>query len=314
MEPPVPAPTSSNKPALPDPRDFPPDDATRDVLRWREPDIRDRLADHLGEIARLAGGLILAAVARGFNVYTKPDGSRYTDADVEAERYILDALAAHFPDVPVIAEEDTAARAETGESPRDVAAGRAFFLVDPLDGTRDFTTGGLEYTVNIAAIVDGAPVAGAVYAPAIGLLWIGGAHAAATKRAPHEPRPARGDWRAIHTRKAPAGGLTALASRRHGDGRTEDFLARLPVRERRSASSSVKFCVVAQGEADVYPRFGPTMEWDTAAGDAVLRAAGGIVTDAAGNPFAYGCRHEGHVNGPFIAWGDCSCVDIFIRP
>ncbi|MFC0218158.1 3'(2'),5'-bisphosphate nucleotidase CysQ [Pseudochelatococcus lubricantis] len=301
-------------PTPPDPRDFPPDGAAGDHRRWHEPAIRDRLAEHLGEIVRLAGGLILEAVARGFGVYRKTDGSSYTDADVEAERYILDTLAVHFPNVSVIAEEQTAARAEAGETAGDITADRAFFLVDPLDGTRDFTTGGLEYTVNLAAIVNGMPVAGAVYAPASGLLWIGGAHAAATKRTPYEPRPTVADWRTIHTRKAPPAGLTALASRRHGDEHTEEFLARLPVCERVSASSSVKFCVIAQGEADVYPRFGRTMEWDTAAGDAVLRAAGGTVVDPAGAPLTYGRARDGHVNGPFIAWGDPAAVGAFCRP
>lgn len=273
---------------------------------WSAPETRDELALQLGEIVRHAGGLILEAVARGFNVYRKQDGSSTTDADLEAERSILAALAAHFPDIPIVAEEQSAARTEAGEAIAPAALPRAFFLVDPLDGTRDFTTGGLEYTVNIAAIVDSAPVAGAVYAPASHSLWIGGAHAFAATIAPDAPAPQPGDWRTIRTRTAPADGLTALASRRHGDGRTAAFLARLPVREHRSASSSVKFCVVAEGLADVYPRFGPTMEWDTAAGDAVLRAAGGVVTDETGAPLTYGRVQDNHVNGPFIAWGDSS--------
>lgn len=303
-------------PLPPDPLSFVPDGTIGDSRQWTAPATgaatRDELARHLGEICRYAGGLILDAVARGFNVYRKQDGSSYTDADVEAERFILSALAAHFPGVPVVAEEQSAARSEAGEaiSPEPLPA--AFFLVDPLDGTRDFTTGGLEYTVNVAAIVDAAPVAGAVYAPASGLLWVGGAHAFVTTVAPDAPMPRPGDWRAIRTRPTPASGLTALASRRHGDGRTERFLSQLPVRERRSASSSVKFCVIAEGEADVYPRFGPTMEWDTAAGDAVLRAAGGTVVDERGEPLTYGRVRDGHVNGPFIAWGDSSQSRLFI--
>ncbi|MGV6873026.1 3'(2'),5'-bisphosphate nucleotidase CysQ family protein [Pseudochelatococcus sp. B33] len=303
-------------PPPPDPLTYAPGPSIGDALNWIAPETgaraRDALARHLGEICRHAGGLILAAVARGFDVYRKQDGSSYTDADVEAERYILRALAAHFPDVPVVAEEESATRTEAGEAISPAPLPGAFFLVDPLDGTRDFTTGGLEYTVNIAAIVGQAPVAGAVYAPASGSLWVGGTHAFALKIAPDAPPPQPADWRAIHTRPAPDAGLIALASRRHGEGRTSAFLARLPVRERRSASSSVKFCIIAEGLADVYPRFSPTMEWDTAAGDAVLRAAGGIVTDEAGAPLVYGRTQDDHINGPFIAWGDSAASRRFL--
>lgn len=287
-----------------------------DARHWSAPDTaasaRDALARHLGEICRHAGGLILQAVDRGFAVHRKLDGSSYTDADVEAERYILEALAAHFPGVPVVAEEESAARTEAGEAISPAPLPRAFFLVDPLDGTRDFSTGGIEYTVNIAAIVDGAPVAGAVYAPASATLWVGGTRAFTLKIDPDAPPPQPGDWRSIHTRPAPETGITALASRRHGDGRTADFLARLPVSDSLAASSSVKFCVIAEGRADVYPRFGPTMEWDTAAGDAVLRAAGGMVTDESGAPLTYGRTQDDHINGPFIAWGDSAAIRRFL--
>lgn len=299
----------------PDPRTYVPTPLIADAHNWRTPETaaeaRDGLALHLGEICRHAGGLILAAVARGFNVYRKQDGSSYTDADVEAERYILEALAAHFPGIPVVAEEESAARSETGASISAVPLPPAFFLVDPLDGTRDFAKGGLEYTVNIAAIVDSAPVAGAVYAPADQSLWVGGTRALALKISPQAPKPSAAAFREIRSRIRPADGITALASRRHGDGRTAAFLERLPVRERLSASSSVKFCIIAEGLADIYPRFGPTMEWDTAAGDAVLRAAGGIVVDETGAPLTYGRTHDNHVNGPFIAWGDSSACRQF---
>ncbi len=300
----------------PAPHAFTPDSSIRDPKSWSAPETaaqaRDALALHLGEISRRAGGLILEAVARGFNVYTKPDGSSYTDADVEAERYILEALAAHFPGVPVVAEEQSAERAQAGEAIGANPLPDAFFLVDPLDGTRDFATGGIEYTVNIAAIVGGTPVAGAVYAPASRTLWVGGAHAFTLKIEPDAPAAAPGDWRAIVTRPVPEAGLTALASRRHADGPTADFLAGLPVHERIAASSSVKFCAIAEGRADVYPRFGQTMEWDTAAGDAVLRAAGGIVTDETGVQITYGRTQDGHVNRPFIAWGDSAASRRFL--
>ena len=297
-------------PKPPNPQSFAPDDAITDPLLWRTatnaPGVRDQLAQHLGEIARYSGGLILEAVACGFNTYCKPDGSNYTDADIAAERFILEALTAHFPNIPIIAEEQSAAQTEAGAASHLTPPGDTFFLVDPLDGTRGFTVGGLEYTVNIAAIVDNAPVAGAIYAPASGMLWIGGARAYVTTITSFASTPPLSAWRQIKTRPAPQEGLTALASQRHGDGRTGKFMTRLPIRERFSASSSVKFCMLAQGDADIYPRFGPTMEWDTAAGDAILRAAGGIVVDEKGHPLIYGRAQSGYVNGPFIAWGDAT--------
>jgi len=178
---------------------------------------------------------------------------------------------------------------------------RQFFLVDPLDGTREFLKGNGEFTVNVALVRDGAPVAGAVYAPAQDLLWVGGERAWTCSvplggAVPTLRRP-------LQTRPAPER-LTALASRSHRDAETEAFLLRLPIEELTSAGSSLKFCVLAEGKADVYPRFGPTMEWDTAAGDAVLRAAGGTVLGADGAPFTYGKIGSGLKNGAFVAWGD----------
>ena len=148
------------------------------------------------------------------------------------------------------------------------------------------------------------PVAGAVYAPALDRLWWGGATARACRIAPGASLDAARDLQTIRTRAAPAADWTALASRSHGDAETEAFLGRLPIGHRRAAGSSLKFCAVAEGEADVYPRFGPTMEWDTAAADAVLRAAGGTVLDAGGEPFRYGKAADRYRNGAFVAWGD----------
>jgi 3'(2'), 5'-bisphosphate nucleotidase len=143
-----------------------------------------------------------------------------------------------------------------------------------------------------------------VYAPALGQLWIGGSTASTCEVAPGAAPPPPDERRPIHPRPAPQQGLTALVSRSHADPATEAFLAKLPVKERRQAGSALKFCVVAEGQADVYPRFGQTMEWDTAAGDAVLRGAGGIVLDVAGRPLQYGKAETQFRHGPFVAWGD----------
>jgi len=197
----------------------------------------------------------------------------------------------------VLAEE-AASRGET------TVLQAAFILVDPVDGTREFLSRNGEFTVNIGLIVDAAPVAGVVYAPALEHLWIGGAAASTCTIAPGAPLPPLEKRRRIHARPAPEQGLTALVSRSHANPATEAFLAKLPVIERIEAGSSLKFCKVAEGLADVYPRFGPTMEWDTAAGDAVLRAAGGLVLDASGRPLRYGKTEAEFRNGPFVAWGD----------
>ena len=181
---------------------------------------------------------------------------------------------------PIVAEEATAAGPP-------IAIAERFVLVDPLDGTREFVARNGEFTINVALIENGAPIAGAVYAPALGRLWFGGDQAFVCAAAPGPSCRRAPPGAPLRVRPAPAA-LVALASRSHCDPATEAFLARLPIGERRSAGSSLKFCVIAEGEGDVYPRFAPTMEWDTAAGDAVLRAAGGIVLAAEGGPLAYG--------------------------
>ncbi|MBL8587829.1 MAG: 3'(2'),5'-bisphosphate nucleotidase CysQ [Methylobacteriaceae bacterium] len=252
------------------------------------------LADLFARIAIEAGALVLDLYDRGCGVARKADASPVTEADTRAETLILERLARELPGVAVVAEE-TVARAGAPRCPA------RFILVDPLDGTREFLQRNDEFTVNIALIEDGAPVAGAVVAPAAGRLWTGGdgAHMASVGRCEGVPR----ERRAIACRPAPAA-LTALASRSHGDERTEAFLARLPIAARAGAGSSLKFCRIAEAAADVYPRFTPTMEWDTAAGQAVLAAAGGVVLTPDGAPFRYGKCEEGYRNGPFVAWGD----------
>ena len=258
----------------------------------------DRLAliRRFSAIAAEAGQRIVEVRSRPHDVTAKSDGSPLTEADLAADAVIAAGLPAAAPGIPVISEEDATRIA--------LAAGATFILVDPLDGTREFLGPSGEFTVNIALIEDGVPVAGVVYAPALSRIWRGaqgfGAESAAL---PPGAAPDDAVWAPIQARKRPMKDWTAVASRSHLDPETSAFLEGLPVAERRSIGSSLKFCLVAQGDADVYPRFGPTMEWDTAAGQAVLEAAGGQVLTPAEQPFRYGKIEAGYRNGPFVAWG-----------
>jgi len=256
-------------------------------------------------LALLFAGLCVAAGVIAVEVFAraeiaarvKNDASPVTEADERIEAFLLAELSRRLPNLPLIAEE----RSARGETPAQTGA---FLLIDPLDGTREFVARRPEFTLNIAFVENGAPRAGAVYAPALGELWFAGAKAFFAEAAPGGPLPARENWRPLHTRPRPKDGLTALVSRSHFDAQTEGFLAREKIKERIDAGSSLKFCRLAEGVADVYPRFGPTMEWDTAAGDAVLRAAGGVVLTPDGAPFLYGKAAQNYRNGPFIAYGD----------
>ena len=241
------------------------------------------LCTELQAIARDAGEAILAIYNTDFDVRRKDDASPVTEADEAAEAVILAGLARVSPDIPVIAEESVAA----GHIP-DVSGGR-FWLVDPLDGTKEFINRNGEFTVNIALIEHGHPVIGVVYAPAIGRMFCGFGDSAT------------GDGASIVANPVPDKGLTVIASRSHRDYKTEEFLKDFDVKELKSAGSSLKLCLIAAGEADMYPRLGRTMEWDIAAGHAVLRAAGGTVTTVDGAPFLYG--KPGFENPFFIAWG-----------
>jgi 3'(2'), 5'-bisphosphate nucleotidase len=257
----------------------------------------DQIAEILADIALQAGPAIMRVYERGDpGARVKPDRSPVCEADELAEEVILDALSVRLPQWRVIAEES----ASRGVIP---ICGRGFLLVDPLDGTKEFLDRNGEFTVNIALIVDGAPRAGAVYAPALGKLWFGGEHAYACDAKPGAPLPPRQERRELHVRPVPSRDIVALTSRSHLEGDTERLLSMLPVRERRAIGSSVKFCLIAEGLADFYPRFGPTMEWDVAAGEAVLRAAGGQVLSPQGEPPCYGKKGEGYRSGSFIAWG-----------
>lgn len=243
-------------------------------------------------IARAAGRAILEVYASDFTVLGKPDASPLTEADLRAEAIITPALQALLPGVPVVAEEAHA----RGECDAVVGqAGAAFWLVDPLDGTREFVARNGEFTVNIALVRDGEPVLGVVFAPALGQMYAGErGHGAWLDDA--------GVRRPIGCRRVPADGLTVATSRVHGDRAAVDALLKgQPVAQHLSAGSSLKFGLLASGRADVYPRYGRTMEWDTAAGQAVLAAAGGTVCDTAGRPLRYG--KPGFENPHFMARG-----------
>jgi len=247
------------------------------------------LLPELEAAAKQAGDVILAIYRTDFDVEQKSDFSPVTQADVDAEAVILDALQRLTPDIPVIAEEEVSA----GRVP-DV--GNIFWLVDPLDGTREFLNRNGEFTVNIALVQDRRPVLGVVHAPDRGLTFTGSLPGRATRQ------EGDGPVKTIHVRTPPDHGVTVVASRRHGSAEErEHFLEGRKVADRITCGSSLKFCVVASGEADIYPRFGPTMEWDTAAGHAVLAAAGGCITTTDGGKFLY--RKPDFLNPNFIAWG-----------
>jgi|tagenome__1003787_1003787.scaffolds.fasta_scaffold20606777_2 3'(2'),5'-bisphosphate nucleotidase len=257
----------------------------------------DQIAQILADIALQAGPAIMRVYERGDpGARLKHDRSPVCEADELAEQVILNSLSVRLPQWRVIAEES----ASRGVIP---VCGRGFLLVDPLDGTKEFLDRNGEFTVNIALIVDGTPRAGAVYAPALGKLWFGGEHAYACEAIPGAALPPMAEWRELHVRPVPSREVVALTSRSHLEADTERLLAALPVTERRAIGSSVKFCLIAEALADFYPRFGPTMEWDVAAGEAVLRAAGGQVLSPDGEPLCYGKKSEGYRSGSFIAWG-----------
>jgi 3'(2'),5'-bisphosphate nucleotidase len=264
---------------------------------------RDELARIFGQIAVNAAVPIMEYYRSEGSARKKPDGSPVTDADLASERIILAALAKALPDIPVVSEEE----ASEGVTPK---IGHRFILVDPLDGTREFVRRRDEFAVNIGLIENGVAVAGAIYAPALGKLWTGGTVALAMQIGPGEDLAGASGSRRIVTKTPPQDGLHIVASRSHPDRQTGEFIDRLEVKERISAGSSLKFCLVAEGLADVYPRFGPTMEWDVAAGDAIVRAAGGVMVRGDGEPFHYG--KAGFKTGTFVALGHTSlCRRVF---
>lgn len=247
------------------------------------------LLHELVALADRAGEAVMAIYATDFEVKTKDDFSPVTEADVAAEAIILEGLSELTPEIPVVAEEQMAA----GNKPD--LRGDHYWLVDPLDGTKEFLNRNDEFTVNIGLIEGDRTVLGVVYAPALETSYWGAAGHGAHRRNCDGTS-------AITVRTPPEAGITVIGSRRHGKGgEMEKFLKPYTVADNMAAGSSLKFCLVAAGEADIYPRFGPTSEWDTSAGHAVLEAAGGRVTNPDGSDFVY--RKPDFRNSNFIAWG-----------
>jgi 3'(2'), 5'-bisphosphate nucleotidase len=257
------------------------------------------LLDELSSLVSAAGQAILAARLRPLRPRAKSDQSPVCAADEAAEAVILDGLARLLPGVCVVSEE-AAARSSPGSLPS------IFVLVDPLDGTRDFLAGRDEFTVNVAIVESGRVTLGIVGAPARGTLWRGIEGGGADRLQLEPGAPARGarERAAIKVRPCPASGLVVAVSRSHLDGQTEAFVARLPVLTRLACGSAIKFCELAQGTADCYPRLSPTCEWDVAAGHAVLAAAGGLVLTPDGQALRYGQAQRVFRIEAFVAWGD----------
>jgi 3'(2'), 5'-bisphosphate nucleotidase len=253
------------------------------------------LLDHLTALVARAGRAILEMAHSGLDVRAKADASPITAADEASNAILLEGLSQLMPGVPIVSEESP-----KPNDPRTLAG--LFALVDPLDGTKEFISGRDEFTVNLALIEAGRPIAGFVGAPALGLVFRGaGGRAERLKLA---PAGAATEVSAITTRARPAAGLVAAVSRSHLDARTEAFLGRLPVIERMACGSALKFCRVAEGRVDVYPRLATTSEWDIAAGHALVAAAGGEVTAPDGRALRYGHAESGFRVPSFIAWGD----------
>jgi len=269
-----------------------------------------KLASQLLQPVVAAGAAIMRHRRTGFAVESKADRSPVTAADREAEDIILDALERCEPGVPVIAEEAVS----RGTCP---SVGSSFFLVDPLDGTREFVAGGTDFTVNIALVIDRTPLFGIVYAPAHAQLFLTlAADKAGELRFSPDADPAiltRAEASPIGTRVSDPERLIAVTSRSHRTPEDDRFEADPRIASCRTVGSSLKFCLVARGDADIYPRFGATSEWDTAAGHAILIAAGGVVTTLDKSPLLYGKSEDGFINPPFLAWASPSLAAAF-RP
>ena len=244
------------------------------------------------DIARQAGTAIMDVYATDFTAERKTDGSPVTEADTAAEAIILPALGPLTPDIPIVSEEFMA----EGTAP-DISGGK-FWLVDPLDGTREFMKRNDEFTVNIGLIIDLQPVFGVLYAPALDTIFFGAGDGTAMRaKGSEEAKP-------ISCRDISPDGIDVLVSRSHSrNERLDDYLSDKNVRERLPCGSALKFGVLAAGEADLYPRFGPTSEWDTAAGHAIVRAAGGDLETLDGQPFVYGKVGNKFLNPGFVAFG-----------
>ena len=253
----------------------------------------------LTDLVIRAGAAILAVNRAAMRIEGKLDGSPVTEADLAADRIIAEGLARLAPQVPAVSEE----RANLAKPPYD----GSFFLIDPLDGTKEFVAGRDEFTVNVALVTNGAPVLGIIGAPGLGLVWRGMVGRGAERVTVGEKSLVE----PIRTRRLPARGepWIAAVSRSHGDRRTEAFIAARPGAIRKTLGSSVKFGRVAEGQADIYPRLAPTCEWDIAAGHAILTAAGGRITDAHGAALQFGKGGNDFIVPEFIAWGDPPAAD-----
>jgi 3'(2'), 5'-bisphosphate nucleotidase len=263
----------------------------------RDPAAAAELIDALTALASEGAAAIVALRSPTLEWRAKADQSPVTAADEAAQGIIVAGLRRLLPGWPIVSEE--------AEHNAAVPDGR-FALVDPLDGTKEFVSGRDDFTVNIALIVDGTPRIGIVGAPAMGTIWRGmvGGRAERLQLAPGAAPSAATERVVIRARSAPPQGLTAAVSRSHLDPDSVAFLGRLKVKDQIGAGSAVKFCRIAEGSADIYPRFGTTCEWDIGAGHAVVLAAGGIVTQTDGGALSYG-HHERDFRVPgFIAWGD----------
>jgi 3'(2'), 5'-bisphosphate nucleotidase len=246
-----------------------------------------------------AGAAILAINRASIKINSKVDGSPVTEADLAADRIINDGLARLIPGVPVLSEE----RADLAKPPFE----GSFFLIDPLDGTKEFVAGRAEFTVNLALVTNGTPILGIIGAPALGLIWRGlvgrGAERLTTNDGTVVAEP-------IHTRPFPQAGnpWIVAVSRSHGDPRTDAFIDGRPGAIREMLGSAVKFGRVAEGAVDIYPRLAPTREWDVAAGHAIVTAAGGRITDGQGADLKFGKGGKDFIVPAFIAWGDPSAA------
>ena len=254
------------------------------------------LMEPLTDLVVRAGAAILAVNRAAMQIDGKPDGSPVTEADLAADRIIAEGLARLAPGVPALSEE----RVHLATPPYR----GSFFLIDPLDGTKEFVAGRDEFTVNLALVANGTPLLGIIGAPALGLIWRGLVGRGAERLAMADSR--LGTAEPIHTRRIPPRGepWTAAVSRSHGDSRTEAFIDSRPGAVRQKLGSAVKFSRVAEGGADIYPRLAPTCEWDIAAGHAIVTAAGGKITDAEGGKLEFGKGRKDFIVPEFIAWGD----------
>jgi 3'(2'), 5'-bisphosphate nucleotidase len=261
-----------------------------------EPMIDASLRESVIALACDAAQAILAVYREDFDVERKTDASPLTQADLASHRCIADGLARLTPDIPVLSEE-----AEHKVAPETRRGWGRLWIVDPLDGTREFVKRNGEFSVNIALVEDGVASWGVIQAPVTGVIWHGGAATGAFRR-----DTADGSDHAMHVRAPAAHPVHVAASRSHRDGRSEAFIDAMRLRgevEQLNLGSSLKFCRIADGGLDLYPRFGPTCEWDTAAGQAIVEGAGGQVIDPRGRPLRYNVR-DTLLNGDFIAIGD----------